>query len=101
MPKAAEPSPTDAQLISTVSRVEQTMCITFAGQLDLVVEHGQHKTGFEIKFSSIPKPTKGFWQACEDVGVRRAYVVAPVREGWPMADNVEVVSPLQLSGLLA
>ena len=39
MPKAAEPSPTDAQLISTVSLVEQTMCITFAGQLDLVVEH--------------------------------------------------------------
>ena len=39
MPKAAEPSHTDAQLISTVSRVEQTMCITFAGQLDLVVEH--------------------------------------------------------------
>ena len=75
---------------------------TAAGaELDLVVEHGQHKTGFEIKFSSIPKPTKGFWQACEDVGVRRAYVVAPVREGWPMADNVEVVSPLQLSGLLA
>ena len=39
MPTAAEPSSTDAQLISTVSRVDQTMCITFAGQLDLVVEH--------------------------------------------------------------
>jgi anti-anti-sigma factor len=38
MPTAAEPTSTDAQLISTVSRVEQTVCITFAGQLDLVVE---------------------------------------------------------------
>lgn len=39
MPTAAEPSPVDAQLISTVSCVEQTMCIAFSGQLDLVVEH--------------------------------------------------------------
>jgi anti-anti-sigma factor len=39
MPTAAEQSPTDAHLISTVSRVEQTMCIAFAGQLDLLVEH--------------------------------------------------------------
>ena len=74
---------------------------TAAGaELDLVVEHAGRKLGFEIKFSSTPKLTKGFWQACEDVGVHRAYVVAPVREGWPMADNVEVVSPLQLPGLL-
>ena len=36
---AAEQENPDAHLISTVSRVEQTMCITFAGQLDLVVEH--------------------------------------------------------------
>ena len=38
MSTAAVPSPTEAQLISTVSRMEQTICITFAGQLDLVVE---------------------------------------------------------------
>jgi uncharacterized protein len=70
---------------------------TAAGaELDLVVEHGSRKIGFEIKFSAAPKVTKGFWQACEDVGVDRAYVVAPVREGWSMAENVEVVSPLAL-----
>ncbi len=67
---------------------------TAAGaELDLVVEHGSRKIGFEIKFSAAPKVTKGFWQACEDVGVDSAYVVAPVREGWTMAENVEVVSP--------
>ena len=68
---------------------------TAAGaELDLLVEHGQKKTGIEIKFSSAPKVSKGFWQACEDVGVHHAYVMAPVREGWAMADNVDVVSPL-------
>ena len=62
----------------------------------MVIETGLKKIGIEIKFSSAPKVTKGFWQACEDVGVDKAYVVAPVREGWAMAENVEVVSPRAL-----
>ncbi len=64
---------------------------TAGAELDVVVETGLRKVGFEIKFSEAPKLTKGFWQACEDVGVDRAYVVAPLREGWKMADNVEVI----------
>jgi predicted AAA+ superfamily ATPase len=68
---------------------------TAAGaELDMVIETGRQKIGIEVKFSSAPKVTKGFWQACDDVGVDKAYVVAPVREGWPMAQNVDVVSPL-------
>ena len=71
---------------------------TAAGaELDMVIENGRKKIGIEIKFSSAPKLTKGFWQACEDVGVDKAYVVAPVREGWAMAENVEVTSPLALA----
>ena len=64
-----------------------------------MLEVGQRKIGIEIKFSSAPKVSKGFWQACEDVGVDHAYVVAPVRSGWPMAESVDVVSPLELPGL--
>lgn len=75
---------------------------TAAGaELDVVVETGRTKLGFEIKFSSAPKVTKGFWSACADVGVARAYVVAPVREGWPMAEGVEVISPADLPAVLA
>lgn len=74
---------------------------TAAGaELDVVVELGSEKIGFEIKFSSAPKVTKGFWQACEDVGVKAAYVVAPVEEGWPMKSlvpcTVQVIGPHQL-----
>jgi uncharacterized protein len=65
---------------------------TAAGaELDVVVELGTRKLGFEIKFSSAPKVTKGFWQACEDVGVDAAYIVAPVQTGWPVQDKVEVI----------
>ena len=74
---------------------------TAAGaELDLVIENGSKKTGFEFKFSSAPKVTKGFWQACEDVGVSKAYVVAPVQEGWAMGQNVDVISPINFTAAL-
>jgi hypothetical protein len=60
-------------------------------ELDLVVERGARKIGIEIKFSSTPKPTRGFWQALDDLQIDRAYVVAPVARRYPLADRVEVV----------
>jgi predicted AAA+ superfamily ATPase len=75
---------------------------TAAGaELDVVVETGRETTGFKIKFSSAPKVSKGFWQACEDIGVHKAYVMAPVQEGWAMAKDVQVVSPLDIPMLLS
>lgn len=79
---------------------------TAAGaELDVVVELGSKKYGFEIKFSSAPTLTKGFWQACQDVGVQHAYVLAPVQQGWPLkaaaTHSVDVISPLQLPWALA
>jgi len=70
---------------------------TAAGvELDVIVEMGRRKLGFEVKFSSSPKVTKGFWQACEDVGVDAAYIVAPVEAGWVVQDKVEVISALDI-----
>jgi uncharacterized protein len=70
---------------------------TSAGaELDLVIEHQGRLVGVEAKLSSAPTVTKGFWQACEDVGVHEAWVVAPVREGWPIGESARVVSPLEL-----
>ena len=74
---------------------------TAAGaELDVVVETGQQRLGFEVKFSSVTKVTKGFWQACDDVNVDAAYVLAPVQETWSMTDTVHVISPVQLPTLL-
>jgi uncharacterized protein len=74
---------------------------TAAGaELDVVVETGRQTLGFEIKFSSAPKVTKGFWQACEDLGVRQAFVVAPVQEGWAMGREARVISPLEIPSIL-
>lgn len=78
---------------------------TAAGaELDLVVELGDRKLGFEFKFSTAPKPTRGFWLACQDVGVQHAYVVAPVTESWSLSGGqghtTEVIGPTQLAWAL-
>ena len=70
---------------------------TVAGtEMDVVVERGQRKIGFEVKFSSAPTVTKGFWQACDDLQLDAAYVVAPVAEGWAMKAPVEVISVMDI-----
>ena len=75
---------------------------TAAGaELDLVVERGGRRTGYEIRLSNAPRPARGFWTACEDLGLDRAWVIAPVREGYPLADNVEVIPPQRLFATLA
>jgi hypothetical protein len=75
---------------------------TAAGaELDVVVAWGSRKVGFEIKFSAAPKVTRGFWQACADVDVDTAYIVAPVAQGWPLQTDttyaVNVASVLELA----
>lgn len=75
---------------------------TIAGaKMDVVVELGQIRIGFEVKFSSAPAVTKGFWQASQDLSLSAAYVVAPVQEGWPMRDNAAVISVTDIPERLA
>ena len=74
---------------------------TAAGtEIDAVVERGARRIGIEVKFSSAPKPAKGFWQALEDLGVAQAYVVAPVADAYPLAANVDVLPVAHLNSAL-
>ena len=74
---------------------------TAAGtELDLVIERASRKVGVEIKFASAPKPTKGFWQALQDLQIDRAYVIAPVPRRYPLADRVDVVPVSEVATLL-
>ena len=43
----------------------------------------------------------GFWQACSDVGVEAAYIVAPVAAGWQVQDGVEVIGVMDVASRLA
>ena len=74
---------------------------TAAGaEIDLVIEHGRRKIGVEIKFSSAPKPIRGFWQALEDLQVDRAYVIASVSRRYPLAERAEVLPISDVATLL-
>jgi predicted AAA+ superfamily ATPase len=68
---------------------------TSAGaEIDLVLRKGRRTLAFELKSSSVPRVSKGFWNALEDVSPDEAYVVAPVEDSYPMKGDV-MVSPLQ------
>ncbi len=78
---------------------------TAAGaELDVVVAWGSRIVAFEIKLSAAPKVTRGFWQACSDLGVDSAYIVAPVAQGWPLETDtpysVQVACVLDLADIL-
>jgi uncharacterized protein len=78
---------------------------TAAGaEIDLVLELGSRRIGIEIKFSATPAVSRGFWQACDDLALDRAYVLAPVEQGWPMPARarcgVEVIGLAALPDLL-
>lgn len=65
---------------------------TAAGaELDALIDTGRERIAFEVKFSETPKPTKGFWNACRDLQVSRAYVIAPIQEAWPLDDKTWVI----------
>jgi len=75
---------------------------TAAGaELDVVVESGQHIIGFEIKFSVAPKVSKGFWQSLKDIQPHKTYIVAPVQQRWPFAEDVEVITVGDIAGIFA
>ena len=74
---------------------------TAAGtEIDLVIEHRARRIGVEIKFAAAPKPTKGFWQALEDLSLDRAYVIAPVPRRYPLGRGVEVLPVSEVATLL-
>lgn len=75
---------------------------TAAGaEVDLVIEYRSRKLALEIKFSSAPKPSKGFWHALEDLQIAQAYVVAPVARRYALAQGVTVVPVWEIEPLMA
>ncbi len=63
-------------------------------EIDLVLTKANRVVAIEIKSSNIPKLTKGFWYAIDDIKATEAYVIAPVRMPYPLKNNV-MVYPLE------
>jgi predicted AAA+ superfamily ATPase len=64
-------------------------------ELDLVLEKGRRRIAVECKASAAPAPGPTFWSALEDIGADEAWVVAPVRQGYPIGKRARVASLLE------
>jgi predicted AAA+ superfamily ATPase len=82
-------------ILACAENYEPTFYRTSAGaEIDLVLRRGRRTLAFELKSSSVPRVSKGFWSALDDISPDEAYVVAPIRESYPMKGDV-MVHPLQ------
>ncbi len=61
-------------------------------ELDLVLEKAGKLTAVEIKSSTAPQISKGFWNAVEDIEAHRKYVIAPVEKAYPVQNKVMVTN---------
>lgn len=62
-------------------------------EIDLIIEKGQKKIAIECKASTAPDVSKGFWNALEDLKIKEAWIIAPVKESYKIKKHV-TVSPL-------
>ena len=75
---------------------------TAGAEVDLVIEFGK-KIGtwvVEVKRSLAPVPTKGFYNAIEDIQPRRAFVVYPGAERYPISESVEAIGLSEMISLV-
>ena len=61
-------------------------------EIDLILEKGLKKIAVECKASSAPSVSKGFYIAMEDLKIEEAYIIAPVKDEYPVKENVWVMS---------
>lgn len=76
---------------------------TAAGaEIDLILERPGKKPpiAVEFKYSSSPNVGKGFWQGLEDVKAEKGFVVAPVKEAYPLKEGVMILPVHDLHMLL-
>jgi uncharacterized protein len=59
-------------------------------EIDLILEKGRKRLAVECKASSAPRVDKGFWQALSDLQIQEAWIIAPVRETYPIEKRVTV-----------
>lgn len=57
-------------------------------ELDLILTKANKKIAIEIKTSSIPKVTRGYWQALEDVKADKGFIIAQVKHPYPYKNGI-------------
>jgi len=90
------------QLINAAPSAQASFYRTSNGaEVDLVLEFRNSQTWvIEIKRSSAPTVSKGFYTAANDLSASRKLLVAPVGRSYPMKEGIDVMSPLEAAQLI-
>ncbi len=91
------------QLIAAAPQAQASFYRTSHGaEADLILTFRSGETVvIEVKRSSAPKVSKGYYLAATDVDATRKLLVAPVDNSFPMKDGIEVMNPLVAATLIA
>jgi predicted AAA+ superfamily ATPase len=88
-------------ILASAKGYEPSFYRTGAGaEIDLVLRRGRRLVALELKSSTVPKVTKGFWNAVEDISPDETYVVAPVKRPYPIKRGVMVTPLLDIIAML-
>lgn len=61
-------------------------------EIDLIIEKGLIKIAIECKASEAPKVSRSFRESIKSLQIDHAWVIAPVKEAYPVASNIDVVN---------
>ncbi len=91
------------QLITAAPSAQASYYRTSNGaEVDLVLEFRQgQRWVIEVKRSSAPTVSRGFYVAATDLQAERKLLVAPVDQPYPAKEGIEVMNPLQAARLIA
>jgi predicted AAA+ superfamily ATPase len=71
-------------------------------EIDLLIEEGGRPVmAIEVKRSTSPSLSRGFGQACDDLGITQRWVVYPGTERFPMRQGAQAVGVLEMAGVVA
>jgi hypothetical protein len=80
-----------ASILEKFPRYEGSYYRSSSGaEVDLVLEKGEKRIAIEIKSSSVPKVTQGFYEALKVIKPAKVFIVAPVDESFPLKEEIWV-----------
>jgi len=65
-------------------------------EIDLILERDNKRVAIECKGSTSPSLNRGFWNSVSDIEFQEVWIIAPVKEAYPIEKGVRVAPPHQL-----
>lgn len=65
-------------------------------EMDLVINFGERRFGFEIKYADAPSKTKSMSVAIEDLSLEKVFVIYPGKERYGLSEKIEVIPLIQV-----